>query len=194
MRPIGEADRCRCRCRRIAADRFHVGVAVSPGQEVKNPLSPGGHNDSLFQFHAFPHRLSIDFRPDICPCGGVVPLGPHLDLRCTAPSIHSSLLWDSLCHLSPRHPPACPWGFAGRYRSGNPVLRCPCRRCNSLRLLQGLLLLVPACLFVHSFPPRSLCIASPVVPDLRTIVDVLTTCFGLKHSLTRADAYASGHV
>ena len=68
---------------------------------------------SCIQFR--PHRLSVDFRPDICPCGGVVPLGPHLDLRCTAPSIHSSLLWDSLCHLSPRHPPACPWGFAGRY-------------------------------------------------------------------------------
>ena len=190
--------------RRIAAD---VGAGGSlptglmwgwlfpPARRLKSP-EPGRtqciHSVSCIQFH--PHRLSVDFRPDICPCGGVVPLGPHLDLRCTAPSIHSSLLWDSLCHLSPRHPPACPWGYAGRYRSGNPVLRCPCRRCNSLRLLQGLLLLVPACLFVHSFPPRSLCIASPVVPDLRTIVDVLTTCFGLKHSLTRADAYASGHV
>ena len=70
-------------------------------------------------------------RADPVQC--VVPLGPHLDLRCTAPSIHSSLLWDSLCHLSPRHPPACPWGYAGRYRSGNPVLRCPCwpGRCSS---------------------------------------------------------------
>ena len=100
--------------RRIAADvgaggslptGFMWGWLFPPARRLKSPESGRTqciHSVSCIQFH--PHRLSVDFRPDICPCGGVVPLGPHLDLRCTAPSIHSSLLWDSLCHLSPRHP------------------------------------------------------------------------------------------
>ena len=140
-----------------------------------------------------PHRLSVDFRPDICPCGGVVPLGPHLDLRCTAPSIHSSSV-GFIVSSEPPASPACPWGFAGRYRSGNPVLRCPCRRCNSLRPLQGLNLLVLACLCEHSSSPRSLCFVSSIVPDMCTTVDIRPTCFSHKHALTRVDAYASGHV